>query len=135
HSPRSSTSTARPHVTATPRPLPPPAQGKASLRWRMRQFYPLRWAWEIGALLVSVICTALILTILFMMDGQPMRRWTLPIQPNSLVAVFSTIAKSALLVPLSECIGQLKWTFFDTPKMKPLDRLHAFDKASRGPWG
>ena len=57
----------------------------------------------------------LILAILFTMDGKPMRDWKLPIQPNSLIAVSSTIAKSALLVPLAECIGQLKWIYFHTP--------------------
>ncbi|KAI4648607.1 uncharacterized protein J4E78_008670 [Alternaria triticimaculans] len=69
------------------------------------------------------------------MDGRPMRDWRLPIQPNSLIAVFSTIAKSALLVPLAECIGQLKWTYFQTPQSKPVNRLYDFDVATRGPWG
>jgi hypothetical protein len=69
------------------------------------------------------------------MDGKPMRDWRLLIQPNSLIAVFSTIAKSALLVPLSECIGQLKWIYFQTPQAKPVRRLDHFDLATRGPWG
>ncbi|KAI4674050.1 uncharacterized protein J4E88_008517 [Alternaria novae-zelandiae] len=69
------------------------------------------------------------------MYGKPMRDWRLPIQPNSLIAVFSTIAKSALLVPLAECIGQLKWIYFQTPQSKPINRLYDFDVATRGPWG
>ncbi|KAH7113907.1 hypothetical protein B0J11DRAFT_585100 [Dendryphion nanum] len=64
-----------------------------------------------------------------------MARWTLPIQPNSLVAILSTIAKSSVLIPLAECIGQLKWTYFERPAATRLDHMQAFDEASRGPWG
>lgn len=64
-----------------------------------------------------------------------LERLEAPIQPNSLVAIFSTIAKSALLVPVSECIGQLKWVYFQVTQSKPLGQLHEFDRASRGPWG
>lgn len=67
------------------------------------------------------------------MDGKPMWKWTLPIQPNSLVAVFSTIAKSALLYPLAECLGQLKWVYFKKPRV--LSQMQTFNAACRGPWG
>ncbi|KAF1969815.1 hypothetical protein BU23DRAFT_476045 [Bimuria novae-zelandiae CBS 107.79] len=69
------------------------------------------------------------------MDGKPLGHWKLPIQPNSLIAVFSTVGKTGLLVPLSECIVQLKWVYFHSNKAKPLRRMHVFDAASRGPWG
>jgi hypothetical protein len=49
--------------------------------------------------------------------------------------VFSTISKSSLLYPLAECIGQLQWECFDTARPRALSELHAFDAASRGPWG
>ena len=93
------------------------------------------WWWEIGSTLLALICTALMAAILFTMDGKAMEKWKLPIRPNSLVSIFSTIAKSALLYPIAECIGQLKWEYFDAPRTRPLRRLHAFDTASRGPWG
>jgi hypothetical protein len=77
---------------------------------------------------------ALIVAILFRMDGKPLSTWKLPIQPNSLVAVFSTITKSALLVPIAESIGQLKWDYFhDQPRS--VQHMQTFDGASRGPWG
>ena len=91
------------------------------------------WSWEVGSIFVSVVCMCLITSILFYMDGKPTRLWKLPIQPNSLVAVFSTVAKSALLVPIAECIGQIKWDFFKRPR--PLIHIQTFDEASRGPWG
>jgi hypothetical protein len=52
---------------------------------------------------------------------------------NSLVAIFSTIAKSSLLFPLAECMGQLKWAYFEKPRSATY--LQSFDSASRGPWG
>jgi hypothetical protein len=76
---------------------------------------------------------SIIVAILCSMDGKPMRLWTLPIQPNSLVAVFSTITKSALLVPIAESIGQLKWDYFSKPRA--VQHMQTFDQASRGPWG
>ena len=91
------------------------------------------WSWEVGSILVSIVCMSLIAGILFSMDGKPARMWKLPIQPNSLVAVFSTVAKSALLVPIAESIGQLKWDFFKPSR--PLVHMQALDEASRGPWG
>ena len=93
----------------------------------------LGWWWEIGAAMVSVNCTSLIVAILFSMKNRPLAKWTLPIQPNSMVAVLSTLAKSALLVPLAECIGQLKWTYFRRPRS--LNYFQIFDEASRGPGG
>lgn len=93
------------------------------------------WWWEVASTFLAITCTSLIVAILFSMDGKSIENWRLPIQPNSLVAVFSTIAKSALLYPLAECIGQLKWEYFDTTRAKPLSQLYAFDIASRGPWG
>jgi hypothetical protein len=93
------------------------------------------WWWELASALLSLSFMSLIVAILFFMDGRSYEKWKLPIQPNSLVSVFSTISKSSLLYPLAECIGQLKWEYFDTARPRALSELHAFDAASRGPWG
>jgi len=42
--------------------------------------------------------------------------------------------KFPLLVSPSECIGQLKWTYFQTRQSKPVGRLHNFDQATWGLW-
>jgi hypothetical protein len=102
----------------------------ATLKKRLWFF---EWRWELGSMLVSIVCVSLTATILGYMDGKPTRMWKLPIQPNSLVAVFSTIAKSALLVPIAEGMGQLKWDFFARPGR--IVHMQTFDEASRGPWG
>ncbi|KAF1967799.1 hypothetical protein BU23DRAFT_411161, partial [Bimuria novae-zelandiae CBS 107.79] len=91
------------------------------------------WWWEIYATTLAVASTIAVISVLISIQGKPLADWGLPIQPNSLVAVFSTIAKSALLVPIAECISQLKWTYFEAPRT--LSQMQVFDDASRGPWG
>jgi len=147
--------TSRTHTVSSPRqvkstttfssqtPSPSPLSSQTLLRKPQRKLpQPSRrrptprliWWWELGAVLISFICMSLVVTILFRMDGKPLRTWTLPIQPNSLVAVFSTITKSALLVSIAECLGQLKWDYFqDRPRS--VQHMQTFDEASRGPWG
>lgn len=92
------------------------------------------WWWEIGAALLSVMCLLLIITLLIYIDGTVLREWPLPFQPNSILAALTTIMKTALLVPVASCIGQLKWQQF-TIRPTPLDQLQIADDASRGPWG
>jgi hypothetical protein len=99
---------------------------RASLFWE--------WWWEIGAALLSVISMSLIATLLFYINDTPLKNWILPIQPNSLLAALTTIAKTALLVPVASCIGQLKWRHF-AQHPRPLNQLQILDDASRGPWG
>ncbi|KAF2014124.1 hypothetical protein BU24DRAFT_462940 [Aaosphaeria arxii CBS 175.79] len=107
-------------------------------RQRTRTFGPgairrIGWWWEAGAIALGTICTILTVAVLFTIDGKSMRTWALPIQPNSLVSVFSVVTKSALLVPIAESIGQLKWSYFSRPRC--LEHIEIFDEASRGPWG
>jgi hypothetical protein len=100
----------------------------------LKRFGHFGWWWEIGSALFTIACTALIIAILFSMDGKPIEKWKFrSIQPNSLVAIFSTLAKSSLLFPIAECMGQLKWSYFKEPG--PVSQLQRFDTASRGPWG
>jgi len=94
----------------------------------------LCWWWEVGGAIVSAICVSLVLITLVKADGLALAAWSLPIQPNSLIAVFTTIAKSAMMVPIAGCLSQLSWQHF-RPRPQPLDHLRVFDDASRGPWG
>lgn len=94
----------------------------------------LTWWWETGAMILSLTCAALIVAVLIAMNGKPLRDWRLPIQINSLISVFATIAKSALLLIFAEALSQLKWNHLETSG-GTLDQLQAFDSASRGPWG
>jgi hypothetical protein len=49
--------------------------------------------------------------------------------------VLSKVASAALIVPVSEAIGQLKWTWFNGNESKEMIDFEIFDKASRGAWG
>jgi hypothetical protein len=87
-----------------------------------------------AAMIVSLTCVTLVVAILLIMNGKPLRDWQLPIQINSLISVFATVAKYALLLIFAEGLSQLKWNHFETSG-GTLDQLQTFDSASRGPWG
>ncbi|KAF2826461.1 hypothetical protein CC86DRAFT_467157 [Ophiobolus disseminans] len=110
--------------------LQPHNVGDSKERARTTRF---GWWWEFGAVLVAIASTAAIVAVLLKVDDKPLTSWPWAIQPASLVAVFSTIAKAALLVPVAVCLSQLKWTYFEEPR--ELEHMQAFDDASRGPWG
>lgn len=95
--------------------------------------FSCRWSWELASLGLATCFTALTIAILSYMHDKPQSHWKLSIAPNSLVAVFSTLAKSALLFPLAECIGQLKWHYHEGARA--LSEIDEFDRAGRGPWG
>ena len=70
------------------------------------------------------------IVILGYMDGRALRAWRMPIEPNSLVAVFTTLAKTALMIPVASAISQMKWLWFERPRRLAdlageVDRLRA----------
>lgn len=92
------------------------------------------WWWEIGAVVLSAVSMGLVLLVLLTVNNRPLQAWGLPIQPNSLIAVFTTIGKTAMLVPVAAALSQLKWRHFHS-RPQQLVHLQLFDDASRGPWG
>ncbi|KAK7973418.1 hypothetical protein PG988_007552 [Apiospora saccharicola] len=102
------------------------AEGKKPTSWW--------WWWEILATILSIACMGALIVILTKIDNIPLPHWWLPIQPNSLIAVLTTVAKSSMLVSVASCISQLKWGHFSLHPRKLVD-LETFDDASRGPWG
>jgi hypothetical protein len=59
-------------------------------------------------------------------------RWPLGL---TIVTVLSKVASAALILPISEAIGQLKWSWFHGKESKDALDFEIFDKASRGAWG
>ncbi|KAJ4299107.1 hypothetical protein N0V90_004351 [Kalmusia sp. IMI 367209] len=87
------------------------------------------WWWEITSAVFSIACTAAIVAVLVSVNGKSLEHWKVQkIRPNALVAIFSTVAKSALLFPLAECLGQLKWEYFER-RARPVNQLQSFDNA------
>lgn len=62
--------------------------------------------------------------------------WSFYYQPNTVISILTTLAKSVMLFSVSTCLSQLKWRHFQTrPAGRPLNHLEDFDDASRGPLG
>lgn len=105
---------------------------KAS-NWFTRWFIEW-WAMEIASWLFSAICMMIIIIVLWKVDGKEMPRWKLGISINAFISIFSGFAKSALLLPTAEALGQLKWSWFRNREKKMMD-FEVIDSASRGPLG
>ena len=52
---------------------------------------------------------------------------------NAYVSVLAAISKAALILPVSEAIGQLKWNWFQNEAV--LWDFQLYDAAARRPWG
>lgn len=91
------------------------------------------WWWELLSWHVSAICIGAIVIVLIVYSEQPLPHWPLGITLNAYISVLAALAKAALMLPVAEAIGQLKWIWFRR-KSKLMD-FFTFDSASRGPWG
>ena len=94
------------------------------------------WYLEIVSAISSLICVVGVCAVLLRLDQTPLNEWMnkMHIQPNTLASILMTIAKAALLLPVAECISQLKWIYFQE-QARRLDHVDLFDRASRGPFG
>lgn len=94
------------------------------------------WQWEFGASAFSLGCFAAAVGVLAKYEHRSLASWdfVLNISLNTLVAVLSTLSRTALLVPVASCISQLKWIHL-VSSPRPLHDVQVFDDASRGPWG
>lgn len=68
------------------------------------------WTWEVICAIVSLICTALLIGFLASVNGKRYDDWQYTIAPNTVVSIVAAFSKAAMLVPVSACIGQLKWS-------------------------
>ncbi|KAF9874985.1 hypothetical protein CkaCkLH20_07679 [Colletotrichum karsti] len=91
------------------------------------------WTPEILSVILSIASVAAIAAVLALMDGRALREWPLPIQPNSLVSVFSALTNLAIMGSVASCISQVKWMHFQHGG-RAID-MQLFDQASRGALG
>ncbi|KAL5414682.1 hypothetical protein PMIN04_008912 [Paraphaeosphaeria minitans] len=94
-----------------------------------------RWMIEIISWLLSAACMAGIIVMLLVYKGRPIPRWPLSLTLNAYISVLAKISSAALLLPVSESLGQLKWSWFQGDSSKKMWDFELFDSASRGPWG
>jgi hypothetical protein len=75
-----------------------------------------RWLMELISWIISAICMAAIIVVLCFYQNQPLPRWPLGLTLNAYISVLAKIASAALLLPVSEALGQLKWNWFQIKK-------------------
>lgn len=72
------------------------------------------WQWEICTFLLGTAAFATILALLLRFRNKPPQPINLGngnlIQLTAIIAALAQVAQSSLLVPISYCIGQLKWS-------------------------
>ncbi|KAJ9616769.1 hypothetical protein H2200_000488 [Cladophialophora chaetospira] len=91
------------------------------------------WLPEVTSLVLACLAFTAIVVTLAVHQGRPLPRWPHLVSIDSLIAIFSAIFKAALITPVAEGIGQLKWDWFQ--RDRNLIDLNRLDSASRGPWG
>lgn len=107
----------------------------AGLRQRIRQICIHLWIWELLSLLLCVSCVGTIIILLLRYDGKPLPAWDYGLTINGVISVLAGIAKASMILPVAECISQLKWHWFWKGPSRPIMDFEYLDTASRGPWG
>lgn len=92
------------------------------------------WLLEIVSWIFSAACMVVIAAVLARYDGKPIPKWSMDLSINAFISIFSGFAKSALLLPTAEALGQLKWDWFRKGERSMMD-FEVMDGASRGAIG
>lgn len=100
------------------------------LQSKTKGFWGSSWTFEILGCVISIAFLVAIIVVLFKYDGQPMPDWPYGITLNALVSVLSTVMKATMAFVLTECLAQLKWSWFHSGNK--LSDLAVLDAASRG---
>lgn len=140
--------------------LAPDARGKTqtqrpdhrhSVYTRICTFWTNGWTSEVFSCSLAITALICLVVALSLFDGGLLTDMPLKISVNTLIAVFTAVIKSSLLLPVSESeyslrmksfsttliknigMSQLKWSWFSSTRA--LIDFDKFDLASRGPWG
>lgn len=92
------------------------------------------WFWELATMSMGFASMTAVIVILAVEDGKSLDDWLLPIQPNSLISIFITLCKAAIMTALTGAISQSMWIQFKqrSTQMSIVDDIL---EAGRGPWG
>ncbi|KAK3936861.1 hypothetical protein QBC46DRAFT_394072 [Diplogelasinospora grovesii] len=94
----------------------------------------VQWLPEVAWLVGSCCCVVVLVVVLRMFDGQHPPRWLGGLSLNTLLALLTSLAQIAYLVPVTEGLGQLRWLWF-LRQPRSLADFDAIGNASRGPYG
>lgn len=75
-----------------------------------------RWLIEIISWTLSACCMTGIIVVLYFYQHRPLPRWPLGLTLNAYISVLARISSAALLLPVSEALGQLKWNWFQAKR-------------------
>ncbi|XPS69558.1 hypothetical protein M3J09_001826 [Ascochyta lentis] len=109
----------------------PQRMEKKLARYNASQNVFKRWLFEIICWITSAACMGAIIGILLYCQNEPLNEQSFALSTYN---VLSKIASAALIPPISEGIGQLKWTWYLSGESKEMIDFEIFDKASRGAW-
>jgi hypothetical protein len=97
-----------------------------------------RWLLELVSWLFSAVCMGAVVGVLIYLKDDSLSKWALAektgLTLNAYISILSKMAGAALILPVSEALGQLKWSWF-LEHSKQMWDFEIFDNASRGPWG
>lgn len=74
------------------------------------------WWQEIFSAISSILCLVAIAVILYKVNGKPLADWDAPVSLNAAISILSTAVKAGLILPVAECISQLKWIHLQSSK-------------------
>jgi hypothetical protein len=97
--------------------------------------HPSRWTFELIAAAVSIAAMVSLIGVLYSYDNRVVQTLSLGITLNGLVAILSTICRTALMIPVAAGLSQGKWLWFSLKREgsgRRLLDLETFDSASRG---
>lgn len=75
-----------------------------------------RWLIEIISWTLSACCMTGIIIVLYFYRDKPLPKWPLGLTLNVYISVLAKVSSAALLLPVSEALGQLKWNWFQAKK-------------------
>ena len=75
-----------------------------------------RWLMEIISWSMSAACMTGIIIVLYVYRHQPLPRWPMGLTLNAYISILAKVSSAALLLPVSEGLGQLKWNWFQAKK-------------------
>ena len=93
------------------------------------------WTVELLGVALSFACLGVVIVLCINIEGKPLSHWRLPISPNSIIAILTTVSKTAILMVLSEVISQWKWLYYHQAQPQRLGNIDTFNEASQGPFG
>lgn len=93
-----------------------------------------RWLLEIISWWLSAMSMGIIIGVLIYYQDKKIPNWPGSLTLNAFIAILAKVSGAALILPVSEALGQLKWSWFQGSSKTMWD-FEIFDNASRGPWG